>query len=224
MDVTRIYYWLILLNAVFFTLTVCLFIFLLREFGNLLKKLQDLELGPEKSLADIHAQASKTIDAVHTSADAIIHSAQLYKGDVEELFQEEYKSSLEAMKKKVEQEITRFAEDAIALFGKQDEALHAHLTGEYTQILKKLTTEILITQKTFTEDFVKRKQLVEHELQQYELSRIREIEQSIVSLVYEIAQKTIPDLIPQKQHEKIILDELKNALEEGKFHVITSTS
>ncbi len=217
MEVLRIYYWLIILNATFFALNVYLFIFLLREFSKLIKKLHDIELGPEKSLHHIQKEAEDTIESIKSSTQKVIGSMELYKGDAETVFKGKYEESMQTMTEKVARAVDASAQEVIATFENNDKVFIANLKNEYSLILNKLTSEILVTQKAFTEDFVKRKQKVELELEKYEGSRKKEVEASIVELVYEVAHKTIPDLIPQKQHEEIIMKALTNALEAGRF-------
>ena len=224
MDILRLYYVLIILNATFFGLNVYLFIILLREFSKLLKKLHDLELGPEKSLEKIHIQAHNAIEMIHSSAKKIIHSTEVYKGDVEEVFKKEYKSGLENMMIKVENNLHSFAGNIIKSSQKEETVLTEHIKNQYSMLLERLTGEVLVTQKSITEDLTKKKQQIDRELVQYEASKKQEIEKSMVDLVYEVAHKVIPDLIPQKQHEEIILTALASAQKAGKLPSVHSTT
>ncbi len=217
MEVLRVYYWLIILNATFFALNVYLFIFLLREFSKLIKKLRDIELGPEESLNHIQKEAEDTIEKIKKSTQNIIDSIELYKGDAEQVFKDKYSENMRTMTEKVAHTIDSSTQEVITTFNKNNETLTSHLRNEYDLILNKLTSEILVTEKVFAEDFVKRKQKIELEIEKYEKLRKQEIEASIVELVYQVAHKTIPDLVPQKQHEAIIMKELADALEAGRF-------
>lgn len=217
MEVLRVYYWLIILNATFFALNVYLFIYLLREFSKLIKKLRDIELGPERSLNHIQKEAEDTIQKIKSSTQNILGSVELYKGDAEELFAAKYAEGMQTMTNKAVHAIDTSIKEVIATFDRNNTNITDHVKNEYDLILNKLTSEILVTQKIFTEEFVKRKQKVESEIEKYEKLRKEEVESSIVELVYQVAHKTIADLIPQKQHEEIIMKALASALEEGTF-------
>ncbi len=209
--------WFFVASCTLLGFDVGIFILLIREYSTLVRKVHDLELGPEKSLRHVHGEALETIQSLKSSATAVISQIELHKLDFEKEIGSELTRELGQSVRTVTESIRQSALTLQSTVAEQNSEILAHMRNEYTNALNKLTSEVLILERVLTEDFVKRKTQIESELGTYEQARRKEIEDSIDTLVFETMRKCVPDIIPVDMHKKIILRALEEALNEGKF-------
>lgn len=206
-----------IVNGVLLVLNVTALLVLIKEYSGFIRRINDIESGPAKSIMHVHREVIETIQTIKRSASDILGSVEYEKSEIEALLKEVAETKISEVSRSLSAELNNTTLQTQGKIQEQGAKFAEDIRLRYEKMLDRLTSEILISQRAFMEQFTKRKEVIESGLTQYESTRKREIEESIQELVYQVARQCIPDLIPMDTHKKIILDSLQRALDEGKF-------
>ncbi len=214
-----IFYVLILLLSSFALISVLLVILYIRLVNKFTNIKEEQKLDPRFRLLDEADLASKRIiEKATVRAGEIVAGADVFnKGSFDfiakkldaasQSYAQKYNETLMTAQQEIFKDITNISQDIKKDMGAE--------IGNFRTTIQK---ELVAFQKTLTEAVKETYQRAESEVQNYREIRMKQVDESILEVVEEVARKVLAKEITDIEHEKLVL----KALEEVKRQNVLS--
>lgn len=215
---TALLYIAILVASALVLLLIGLIIAYLRLIGKVVTLKEERK--KESGLATIEqaqASAQKMIEDARIQAQQVISSAQVFTNNQAGVLQKEIRNATRANSIKYEESLKLVQNESIKMLSNIPKDISVALDTQLVNIRATIQTEIEKASsdaKVQVDNVYKR---AEEEVQNYKLQRLKQIDDSIMSILEEVSRKVLAKQISHDEHEKLVAKALEEAKEQHVF-------
>lgn len=176
------------------------------------------KIDPDKLILEVQAKSLKILEDAHKKAKDILSDAQEF------LRRDESKIALQVEKigktyvDVYESTLNNIKLEAIKTIHNIPKDINESFSKSLIDFQEDLKTELHNNQEKLTAATLENIKKSENEIEKHKAFRVRQIDESVVSLVSEIAKKVLARDITGLEHEKLVLKALEEAKKEGIFN------
>jgi F0F1-type ATP synthase membrane subunit b/b' len=217
MDTALLYIAVLVVSAL-----VLLLIGLLVAYLRLLGKMVTLkeERKQESGLATIEqaqAKAQKMIEDARIQAQQVISGAQIFTNNQAGVLQKEIQNATQANSAKYQESLKLVQNESIRMLSSVPKDVGTALSSQLVNIRATIQQEIEKASTDAKAQVDNAYKNAEAEVQNYKLQRLKQIDDSIISILEEVSRKVLAKQISHDEHEKLVTKALEEAKEQHVF-------
>jgi vacuolar-type H+-ATPase subunit H len=202
--------------AILLVVVISLYLATVKKYFNLKEgKLEETD--PQVLLRQAQEKAQKILNEAQQDARETIANAKTYLDVNQNLVSKELQNATQIYAKKYEQILLATQDQILKMIRTIPEDTKKSLLTEINTIRSRMEEEVnKATQeaKSLVTGAYKRAEI---EVDEYKNERMRQIDESIVMILKEVARKVLAKEISQEEHEKLVIKALEEAKRQGVF-------
>jgi len=174
----------------------------------------------ESSLPTIEraqAEAQKMIEGARVQAQQIINSAQIFSGNQADVLEKEVQNANRVNTAKFGESLQLVQNESIKMLSNIPKDVSTALSTQLVNIRATIQAEIEKASASAKEQVDNAYKRAEVEVQNYKLQRLKQIDDSIISILEEVSRKVLAKQISHDEHEKLVMKALEEAKEQHVF-------
>ncbi|KKQ51414.1 hypothetical protein A2865_02815 [Candidatus Woesebacteria bacterium RIFCSPHIGHO2_01_FULL_39_17] len=212
-------YIIFLLLAALVLLLVGLVIAYLRLLTKLTSsKSEKLTVDPRNLLIQAQTKGQKILEEAYTKAREILARSDDFSKDQEVKISEELKKSTNIYVNKYQDILEKTQEESIKILQNIPEDIKALFLKEIGEVRKNLIQEVEKVEKDARQIVLDAYQKAEADVEKYKLERMRQVDESIILILKDVARKVLSKEINKEEHEKLVMKALEEAKRQRVFN------
>ena len=203
---------------------ILLLVGIITSYLRLISKLTSFK--GEKSAVDtgnllIQAQirAQKILEEAHVKAREMLTRNDSFSKDLETKIEEELAKSMKMYVDKYDETLEKTEKESIKVLQNIPSDIKTLFLKEIEVVRQNLSQEVQKVEKDARQIVMDAYQKVEAEVEKYKLERIKQVDESIILILKDVARKVLSKEINKEEHEKLVLKALEEAKRQGVFGV-----
>ncbi len=215
---SALFYIAVLVASALVLLLVGLVVAYLRLVGKTMELKEEKK--KESSLPTIEraqAEAQKMIEGARVQAQQIINNAQIFSGNQADVLEKEVQNANRVNTAKFGESLQLVQNESIKMLSNIPKDVSTALSSQLVNIRATIQTEIEKASASAKEQVDSAYKRAEVEVQNYKLQRLKQIDDSIISILEEVSRKVLAKQISHDEHEKLVMKALEEAREQHVF-------
>jgi F0F1-type ATP synthase membrane subunit b/b' len=215
---TLLYYLSIFIISALVLLLIGLVLAYLRLVG---KTMAMKEERRRESGAGILEEAQKKsegmIEAARAKAQEIVNNAQIFSNTQAGIIQKEVQNANQLNTERYQQSLQSVQNESIRMLSSVPKDVSAALTSQLVNIRATIQSEIEKASSAAKAQVDNAYKKAEMEVESYKLQRLKQIDDSIISILEEVSRKVLAKQISHDEHEKLVMKALDEAKRQHVF-------
>jgi F0F1-type ATP synthase membrane subunit b/b' len=183
------------------------------------KEAKEPNADPQVILANAQNKSQQILQDASTRANEIISKAQVFTGDQEGKIAAEIEKASQMYAGSYQESLKALESKAVTMMQTIPNEVKDVLLREITNIRTTIQSQIQKAQSDARQIVVDAYKKAEDEVVNYKKQRLKQVDESIVVILQDIARKVLSKEISKEEHEKLVMKALEEAKRSGAFGV-----
>lgn len=169
------------------------------------------------TLEQAQSRAQKMIEDARVKAQQVIQNAQIFSGNQAGILEREIQNTSRVNAAKFEQYLKVVQSESIKILSNVPNKVSSDLNTQLTGIRSMILTEIEKASSNAKAQVDSAYKRAEVEVKNYKNQRLKQIDDSIISILEEVSRKVLARQISHDEHEKLVMKALEEAKQQHVF-------
>jgi tetrahydromethanopterin S-methyltransferase subunit F len=162
-------------------------------------------------------KAQKMVEDARVKAQQIINNAQIFSGNQANVLEKEVQNANRTNSAKFEESLRLVQNETIKMLSSVPKDVSAALSTQLVNIRATIQTEIEKASSAAKAQVDNAYKKAEEEVQNYKVQRLKQIDDSIITILEDVSRKVLAKQISHDEHEKLVMKALEEAKEQHVF-------